>query len=140
MFKLRVEAEVKPTEDEARIEKAIKNIFPTLKLCRDGSLLIGESTEVRALDKLHMLLRRQKILDAARGVMLSGKREKEIKFMLNKQAAFVSWINFSEGESPLGSIVVTLEAGDPDKLINYLAPRTRDGKPIEEIEYGEDES
>ena len=135
-FRVRVEAEVRPTEDETKVEKAIKNIFPTLRLSREGDRLVGESTEIAALDKIHMLLRRQKILDAARSIMLSGKGEK-IKFMLNKQAAFVSWINFSEGESPLGPIVVTLEAGDLDRLINYLAPRTHEGKPIEEIEYRE---
>jgi hypothetical protein len=75
------------------------------------------------------------ILDAARSVMFAGKRENKVRFMLNKQAAFVGKISFTDGESPLGPIVVVLEAPDIGRLIDYLAPRTKDGKPIREITY-----
>jgi len=44
-------------------------------------------------------------------------------------------VSFTEGESPLGPIVVTLEAPDAEHLIDYLAPRTVDGRPIKEIRY-----
>jgi predicted RNA binding protein with dsRBD fold (UPF0201 family) len=55
--------------------------------------------------------------------------------MLNKQVATVSKVSFTDDESPLGPIIVTIEALDIERLIDYLAPRTRDGKPIEEIRY-----
>jgi predicted RNA binding protein with dsRBD fold (UPF0201 family) len=134
-LKLRVEAEIRPTEDQTKVEAAVKNIFPTMDLRRDGKFLAGESTEVLSLDKLRYLLRVQMILDSARSVMHRGKHGNVVRFMLNKQVAMVSKLSFTEGESPLGPIVVTLEAPDIDRLLDYLAPRTKEGKPIHEIKY-----
>lgn len=135
MLRLRIEAEVKPTEDPKKVEAAVKNIFPTLRLNLTGNLLAGESTQVEALDRLHQLLRLQAILDSARRVMRSGMRENIVRFMLNKQVAAVGRVSFTNGESPLGPIVVTLEASDAEHLIDYLAPRTVNGRPIKEIKY-----
>jgi len=134
-LKLHVETEVRATEDQTKVEAAIKKIFPTLQLNRVGNYLIGESSDVRALDRLHQLLRLQAILDSARKVMRTGRRNDLVRFMLNKQVATVSKVSFTDDESPLGPIVVTIEASDIERLIDYLAPRTRDGKPVEETRY-----
>jgi len=135
MLKLRVEAEIRPTEDQTKVEAAVKKIFPTLQPSTAGNFLVGESTEVGALDRLHQLLRLQMILDSARSVMRRGRQGNVVRFMLNKQVATVGKVSFTDGESPLGPIVVTLEASDIERLIDYLAPRTRGGKPIREIKY-----
>jgi predicted RNA binding protein with dsRBD fold (UPF0201 family) len=134
-LKLRVETEIRPTEDQTKVETAVKNIFPTLELRRDGKLLVGESTEVFSLDRLHHLLRVQMILDSARSVMHRGKHDNVVRFMLNKQVAMVGKLSFTEGESPLGPIIVSLEAPDIDRLVDHLAPRTKEGRPIREIKY-----
>ncbi|MEW6593089.1 MAG: RNA-binding domain-containing protein, partial [Candidatus Hadarchaeota archaeon] len=138
LVKVRVEAEVRPTEFEEKVEAAVKKIFPTLELGRGGGALFGEAEDVSALSRLHQLLRIQAILDTARSVMLSKKDGNAVRFTLNKQAAFVGKVSFTEGESPLGPITVTLEAEDIERLIDYLAPRTRDGKPVQEITFGSD--
>lgn len=135
MFKLRVEAEVKPTEDEARVKQAVKNIFPSLELRRVGSSIVGESGKAEALGELHRLLRLQAILDSARRVMLSGARGDILEFKLNKQAATVKRVSFDEGESALGPIKVFIQASNLKRLIDYLAPQTREGKPMWEITY-----
>lgn len=134
-MKLRVEAEVRATEDKTKVEAAIKKIFPTLQLNFTDNYLVGESTDTRALDRLHQLLRLQGILDSARKVMRVSRRGNIVRFMLNKQVTTVSKVSFAGDESPLGPIVVTIEASDIERLIDYLAPRTREGKPIEEIGY-----
>ena len=134
-MKLRVEAEIRPTEDQTKVEAAVKKIFPTLQLSTAGNFLVGESTEVGVLDRLHQLLRLQMILDSARSVMQRGRHGNAVRFMLNKQVATVGKVSFTDGESPLGPIVVMLEAPDIERLIDYLAPRTREGKPIREIKY-----
>jgi predicted RNA binding protein with dsRBD fold (UPF0201 family) len=134
-LRLRVEAEVRPTEAREKVEAAVKRIFPTLELKQVGDSVVGESVDVGSLSRLHQLLRQQKILDSARSVMFAGKRGESTRFMLNKQVAFVGRVSFTDGESPLGPIVVTLEAPDIDRLIDYLAPRTQDGRPIREITY-----
>ena len=131
-MRLRIEAEVKPTESREKVEAAIKKIFPTLELSQTENLLAGESTRAESLDRLHQLLRQQAIRDSARSMMLRGRQGSVVQFMLNRQAAFVGKVSFSGGESPLGPIVVTLEAPDIERLIDYLAPRTRE-KPIREI-------
>jgi len=135
MLKLRVEAEIRPTEDPTKVEAAMKKIFPTLQLSKAGNFLVGESTEVGVLDRLHQLLRLQMILDSARRIMQRGRQGNTVRFMLNKQVTTVGKVSFTEGESPLGPIVVTLEAPDIERLIDYLAPRTREGRPIREIKY-----
>ena len=134
-MRLRIEAEVKQTEAREKVEAAIKQIFPTLELSLIGSSLVGESTRMESLDRLHELLRQQAIRDSARSVMLRSRRGNVVQFMLNRQVAFVGKVSFTGGESPLGPIVVTLEAPDIERLIDYLAPRTREGKPIREIRY-----
>ncbi len=134
-MKLRVEAEVRATEDKTKVEAAIKKIFPTLQLNFTDNYLVSESTDTRALDRLHQLLRLQGILDSARKVMRVSRRGNIVRFMLNKQVTTVSKVSFAGDESPLGPIVVTIEASDIERLIDYLAPRTREGKPIEEIGY-----
>jgi len=133
--RLRVEAEVKPTEAREKVEAAIKQIFPTLELSLIGSSLVGESTRMESLDRLHELLRQQAIRDSARSVMLRSRRGNVVRFMLNRQVAFVGRVSFTGGESPLGPIVVTLEVPDIERLVDYLAPHTREGKPIREIRY-----
>lgn len=134
-MRLRVEAEVKSTEAREKVEAAIKRIFPTLELSLVGSSLVGESSSVESLDRLHQLLRQQAIRDSARSVMLRSRRDNIVRFMLNRQVAFVGKVSFTGGESPLGPIIVTLEAPDIERLIDYLAPRTREGKPVREIRY-----
>ena len=134
-MRLRVEAEVRPTEAREKVEAAVKKIFPTLELKQAGDSIVGESADVGSLSKLYQLLRQQMILDSARSAMRAGKREGTTQFMLNKQVAFVGRVSFTNGESPLGPIVVTLEAPDIDRLIDHLAPRTQEGRPIREITY-----
>lgn len=134
-MRLLVEVEVKPTEDKEKVEAAVKKIFPTLELSQNENSLVGKSVRAESLDRLHQLLRGQAIRDSARSVMLRGRRGNLVQFMLNKQVAFVGKVSFTGGESPLGPIVVTLEASDIERLIDYLAPRTREEKPIREIRY-----
>ncbi len=132
---MRVEVEVKPTEVQEKIEAAVRKIFPTLSLERSGNFLAGESTDMESLSRFHQLLRQQMILDTARRAMRSNRRDNSTQLSLNKQVAFVGKVNFTNGESPLGPITVILEAPDIERLIDYLAPRTRDGKPIQDVGY-----
>lgn len=134
-MKLRVSAEIRVTEDEEKVRRAILNIFPLLELSSDGKKLLGESGDVASLQRFRQLLRMQAILDAARAVITRGRKGAKAEFWINKQAAFVGKLSFTDGESPLGPIIVELEAEDIERLIDYIAPRTRGGRPVEEISY-----
>ncbi len=130
-----VYTEVNPTEDVEKVKKAIENLFPGIELEFDESkgVLRGR---VERLDRFRELLRMQRILDTARAELKRGWRGKESTVFINKQAATVSRINFTEEKTTLSPIVVTFKAyGVPfEKFIDWLAPETRDGKPVREIE------
>ncbi|MGQ9583600.1 MAG: RNA-binding domain-containing protein [Thermoplasmatota archaeon] len=118
-----VEAPVRPSEDEGRVRTALLNIFPDLRVVREGDTLVGAG---ESLSRFSELLRRQRIRDAARRVLHRGmKGEGLTVFRLNKQAAFVGKVSFSEGESPLGDITVRLEHPGLRALIDGIAPDTK---------------
>jgi predicted RNA binding protein with dsRBD fold (UPF0201 family) len=120
-----VRARVSNTEDERKVERAIRNIFPEIKLSlvedEVGRLMKGEAEGLLGLSAFRELLRRERIRAAARTLMLSSITEGSIVINLNKQAAFVGRVSFaSDSESPLGPITVELESADPMSVIGWL--------------------
>lgn len=126
---LQVEAEIKPTESEEKVKKAIEKIFGNIptrtKPLRKGNLLVGEANGKDVLTNFHDLLRREHIRSAARPVLFDGIEEKTINFCLNKQVAYAGHISFSKevAESPLGPIKIKITCEDPRRLVEWLAPR-----------------
>ncbi|MBS7623295.1 hypothetical protein KEJ39_06440 [Candidatus Bathyarchaeota archaeon] len=124
--RLIVVARVNNTEDERKVERAIKNIFPEIKLClvkdaEAGRIMKGEAQGFLGLSNFRELLRRERIRAAARSQMFLSIMEGSIIISLNKQAAFVGRVSFaSDSESPLGSITVKLECADPVSAIWWL--------------------
>ena len=127
---LRISVDVNPTEDPGKVQVAVEKIFGKIPLqivTEEGrSQLTGEFEGREALLRFHDLLRREQILDAARGVLLKGIQGNTICFCLNKQVAYVGHISFSQsiGESPLGPIRVEIESENPRAVIDWLAPKT----------------
>lgn len=127
---MQVEVEVNPTEDASKVKQAVENIFGSLeleeKLQRRGSLLVARAKDVESLSKFGNLLRRERIRDAARGVLFQGLKGNTITFCLNKQVAYAGHVSFCEpvAESPLGPIRVHIKSNNPRKLIDWLSPRT----------------
>jgi len=125
-----VEVEVNPTEDPEKVRRAVENIFGSVefevKSHGRGSLLIAKTKGIDGLTKFCNLLRRERIRDAARGVLFDGLSEKSIVFYLNKQVAYAGHISFSKpvAESPLGPIRVQIRCDNPRELIEWLAPKT----------------
>ncbi len=128
-----VRAGVYPTESPEKVRAAIENLFPGMEfeIEEEGErrIIKGVGRGKACLEKFYLRLREQRILDAARGVMLSSQRGNRIFLQLNKQAAFAGYINFTE-ESPLGVIEVEIEDEDIESIIDWLAPRTFEGKEI----------
>lgn len=124
-----------PTELDESVRKAVENIFPGARLTlvkKEGYVDRLEGT-APTLDDLHNLLRKQQILDTARNSMYNGWKGKEIDVQLNKQAAFMGYVNFMDHDMPLGGIDVTIETDEPELIIDWLAPHTAEGKPLKEI-------
>ncbi len=135
---VRVSALLHPTEIEEKVRTAITNMFPVEVKLEDFGIprLYGEG-DMESLRKLHELLRENRILDTAHHVFLTGIEGETIQFRLNKQVAFAGKVNFPAGEESLGSIYVEISTGNQEellKVIDWLAPRTIEGKPVTEIE------
>lgn len=124
-----VEAEINPTEDPEKVKRAVENIVWNaeyeIKPQRRGSILTAKAKDTDSLAKLYNLLRRERILDAARGVLFEGLGKGSVTFYLNKQVAYVGRISFSEpvAESPLGPIRVQIRCDDPRRLIEWLTSK-----------------
>ena len=75
-IEVRVEADVNPTEDEAKVRQALENTFSNLEFearpQKRGSLQVGKTRSIDSLTKLNNLLRRERIRAAARGAMFEG--------------------------------------------------------------------
>jgi predicted RNA binding protein with dsRBD fold (UPF0201 family) len=125
-----VHSSVQPTERMEKVVYAIENIFSGLIMdILDDRIEAYDGPD--SLLTFHRLLREQKILDTARSVMLTGRVGNAVQFRLNKQAAFMGLVSFPPDEEPLGSIHVQI-TGD-ERLVDWLAPQTENGVPIEEI-------
>ncbi len=115
MVTVRLEVDIYPTEDEEKVEKAIRNIFPNIILSyeekNDYGRLRGSGEGKGTLETLRMLIRSRR-----------HKTGNIIEFLLNKQAASAGKVSFceSELETPLGAIKVVIEGNDSDELIKWL--------------------
>ncbi|MCX8196541.1 MAG: hypothetical protein N3F67_05660 [Acidilobaceae archaeon] len=135
MARVVVEAEVKPTEEEEKVRKAIEAIVEPKELQREergGRKFLVATSDLRGLARLHSLLRAERILDAARGALKGGVYEGGIIVYLHKQAAYVGKVSFVSGdhESPLGAIRLSIETRSPHAVIDCLAPPTSRGRPL----------
>jgi len=128
-----IETTINPTEEEEKVIKAVKNLFPDAKIRIEGSKLYAIA---RDLHTLRELLRKQKILDTARTEFLRNRMGNEITVCFNKQTATVSRINFCEEDAVLSPLRVTfrLFGVSFQKFLDFIAPETKDGKPLKEIE------
>ena len=129
-----VSSSVRPTERVDRVVSAIENIFPGLVMdIRSDRIEAYDGPE--SLRVMHDLLRRQKILDAARSEMLRGLVDDATSFRLNKQAALMGIVSFPAEEEALGSLHIRITGGE--RVIDWLAPRTENGAPILETDLAE---
>ncbi len=120
-----VEALIYPTEDEKKVRKAVKNIFPEMEFSKVNgkpSTLKGEGKTLKILENFKNLLEKERIRDAAKAILLSSIQDKELIFYLNKQVAFSKHISFCqpEAESSLGPIAIKILCENPKELINWL--------------------
>ncbi len=131
---VRIEAPVRDTEVTDRVRDAVHNLFPNAELDHDAGRLVGHT---HSLDAFSEQLHEQEILDTARKEFERRGEENGFSFALKKQAAFRGVINFAVGSpDELGDIEVHVTVEEPgvDAFVDYIAPPTRDGKPIERPE------
>lgn len=122
------EAVVNPTEDEAKVERALRNLFPSEPIRKTGMqgkdiVLKIQGDGLNVLSGLRNLIRQERIRTTARSILFSRTEGQTTRVYLNKQAAFVGRVSFCEptGESPNGPISIRIESSDPQLVIDFLA-------------------
>ncbi len=135
---VRIEAPVNDTEVTDRVADAVHNVFPAADLPPDPGLL---GAETHTLDPCSDVLHEQEILDTARRVFRDNATETGFSFRLKKQAAYEGVVNFAVGNpDELGDIAVDVTVREPEvgAFIDYLAPETEEGAPVDpDREYGD---
>ena len=116
-----------PSEDPQRVAQAVTNIFPGIELNVEEERITAETSD---LGHFALQIRRQRILDTTRSVLMKGRRGERSVFNMNKQAAYAGKISFVEERTILGTIKVTVEADDVTIFIEHLAPQTVDGEEV----------
>jgi predicted RNA binding protein with dsRBD fold (UPF0201 family) len=120
-----VKAPCLPTEDAEKVRKAILNLFPESMIEEQDDVI---SAKTGSLVRFKELVRSYRIIDATRRILLRGKEGGITSFMVNKQVAFVGKISYVEERLPLGSIEVSIEDDDLERLIDEVAPVTVNGE------------
>ena len=127
MPSIEITCPVYPSEDPEKVKTAILKVFPNATL-EESDMGIRGTTE--DLDRFSKQIRKQKILDTTRSVMLHGKRGDRTRIFLNKQVAFVGKVSFCEEKTILGTMKVVIIDEDIDGLIDKVAPVTVDGEEV----------
>jgi hypothetical protein len=126
-----VVAPVRDTEVTDRVVDAVENLFPTATIETQPGRVVAEA---HSLEQFSELLHRQEILDTARREFGKRASGNAFSFALKKQAAFKGVVNFAVGNpDELGDIEVHVTVHEPDveSYVDYVAPPTEDGKPID---------
>jgi predicted RNA binding protein with dsRBD fold (UPF0201 family) len=131
---VRVESSVNPTEDVEKVERALRNLFPSGQIERISSgdevvRLRVQGNDLEFLGKLRSLIKQERIRSAARSIMYGRTSGNITRIYLNKQAAFSGRVSFCEpvGESAHGPISLEINSDRPDEVIDYLASRPGEG-------------
>ncbi len=140
-----------PSEDKTRIEKGISTILdPThpsyhcTTTTREGyRWLIAKGKSFQILTPLYHALRKQRILDTVRKILLAqlsqdkidSEKPQAISICFNKQHATAGKLHVSplSGESPLGPLQVILASSNLSYLVDWLTPQTQAGKPLKKL-------
>ncbi|MEM3586472.1 MAG: RNA-binding domain-containing protein [Candidatus Jordarchaeaceae archaeon] len=136
MIELEIETPIYPTESREKVEKALRTIADTeyIILEKGGvNVLYGKLKGLESLSKIYKRLREQLIVESARKIMKRNIAGDTLVFYINKQAAFMGKIHFClpKSESPMGAIKVSIRSENIEELIDWLTPKTVNGKPIE---------
>jgi hypothetical protein len=152
MIHVKVSAVVYPTEDPEKVLRAISALFTNIplekktteiikpELGESHSLFVSGEGGLDLLQTLHGLIRREEIIDSIRNKVFSKNLSNDslsVRFLLNKQAAFVGVPSISVQNESLGYIEIVIMAEsqkEMERLLEWLLPITEGGIPIVEVE------
>lgn len=118
MLSIRGNVPLFPTEDPEKVRSSILNLFP-ISIISSGNECIEFRTD--NVEYLVSRITELQIRDTSVMIMETGLKDDSTSFYLNKQAALMGVVNFTEGGSTLGDIEVEVISGATD-LIGSIRP------------------
>ena len=135
-WRVRVEVPLKATEDESKILELVNSIIDPDRVYIEEEAgekhIVALARCISSLNKLRQMLRRERILDAARKRMLSKASKDRLIILIHKQALASKRLSLvdDERESPLGPVLVEILHEKPREIVDWLAPPTSRGRPL----------
>ncbi len=120
--KIRAECHVYPSEDSAKVIKAVENILNNCIPKLTDSKVLVEAENLESLSTIYEHARSRAILGVFGRVLEYNTIANSTWFYLNKQAAYAGIVSICEEEveSPLGPIKITITSNKLQSIINWL--------------------
>ncbi len=125
-----ISARVSATESAEKIVAAIGNFFPRMTVVeKSEERIVCRSSDASALREA---IFGRRILDSVRSILRSNMQDGRTIIELNRQAAAAGKLSIDAGGGggALGPIVVEIESQDMEGFIDWLTPRTQNGRPV----------
>lgn len=129
-----ISARVSATESPEKIVAAIGNFFPRMTVVeKSEERIVCRSSDASALREA---IFGRRILDSVRSILRSNMLDGSTVLELNRQAAAAGKLSIDAGGrgggggGALGPIAVEIESQDMEGFIDWLTPRTQNGKPV----------
>jgi uncharacterized protein len=119
---IKILTSINRSEDTQKIETAILNIFPHLKIKKDNFSAISFSEDLHILDKIHDNIHSKQLQKIYQRQFEKNLENNSTWFYINKQAALMGTVVLCEEaeESPLGPIKIEINSSSIDRVIDWL--------------------
>ncbi len=120
--KIDVYCTINPSEDQTKVEQAISNILPDIKIQINDDSLKAISQNLKTLSNIFEVIHSHKIQRVYRRFLSNNLRNDSTWFYLKKQAAFSNTISLCDEaeESPLGPIKIVLTSKNIEDIIDWF--------------------
>lgn len=120
--KIEITSSINPSEDPKKIETAISNVFPNVKLKIEKFSIVSNSKDLNLLEKIYDVIHSNQLQKIYQRQLEKNLEDDTTWFYLNKQAALVGIVALCEeaDESPLGPIKVVLTSSNIDSILDWL--------------------
>lgn len=122
MTSIRIKAQLQPTEDPEKVEKAIRNLFGDIPLNhnKDESIITAKLEKPESLRDFRSRIAQDRIRTTLNNTLTRWTKEDYLSFGLNRQAAYAGHVSLNlTNEDPMGPIQVQIR-GDIEEVIAFI--------------------
>jgi hypothetical protein len=123
MTRIKIKAQLQPTEDPEKVEKAIRKLFGDIALNhnKEDSLITAKLETPESLRDFRSRIAQDRIKTTLNNTLTRWtKEENYLSFGLNRQAAYAGHVSLNlTNEDPMGPIQVQIR-GDIEEVIAFL--------------------